>query len=144
MNYRAIVFSVVGLLLTGCNHPNQRILTPGYVQFPFTKTILQNTPIQLNFATELNPDCSSRGYPIVNVVTEPRNGALRISRTHDYTNFLTLTSQAECNKKRNPGVEVKYIPQADFVGSDSTLIETIYPNGNVVRIRYNIVVRPQS
>lgn len=142
--YKFLIASCVALGISGCNYSNRQFFSPGYSQFSTSKTTFQDTPIRLSFFADLNPDCSNRGYPVSQVLEQPKNGTLNISHINNFTNYVSLISpQVECNKKRSPGSEVKYVPFEGFVGSDSAVVETVFPNGNVSRNRYNVVVRPR-
>lgn len=105
------------------------------------KTVLRDRPQSLYFAYDLNPDCTSRGEPVIQILDAPKNGTATVANARDYTNFTPPNERVVCNKVKREGKRLTYRPNPGFVGSDSMVIDAIFPSGTVRHRRYVITVR---
>lgn len=129
------------MMLGGCGYAYRSSASIGYSQFTVLRTTFQNKPLVLNFVSLLNADCSSRTLPVAQIVEDAKNGIIKTQVAKDYTNFPTYNQRAECNKKKSPGLQIEYVPSRDFVGTDTAVVDIVYPDGTVLRNRFNLIVR---
>jgi hypothetical protein len=100
------------------------------------------SPVRLDFVYSTNPDCTAAGMPEIRIIQQPQNGRVEITKTADFPNFPASNIRSECNRRRVPGVLVRYISERGFVGADSVTIEGLFPSGaNYGARRYTITVK---
>jgi hypothetical protein len=105
------------------------------------RTGLAGQPIRLNFASTVNPDCSSAGATTVRVTQPPQHGRLDIAKAMDFPSFARKTVRTHCNKRRVAGTLIRYVSQRGFVGTDSAAVEIFFANGVHATRSYRINVR---
>jgi hypothetical protein len=96
----------------------------------------------LDFLYSLDPDCSSKGFAVVRVIEEPKNGKLATEEGTGFPNFAKDNPRHECNTRRIDGVSIFYEPNSGFIGPDSIVLDVIFPSGNLSKRRYSIDVKP--
>ena len=103
--------------------------------------VVSGQPIKLHFSYAVNPDCSPRGEITVRVTSSPQHGQVSIVRAQDFPSFVNENPRSICNRRRVPGVSLRYVSQRGFIGSDSFAVETVYPDGILRQNEYTIDVR---
>ncbi len=131
----------VGLVAGACVGHSQPTVRAEAAQVGPPRTTAKNTRIKLDFASILNPDCSSPGLPIVTVLEQPKNGKVKIAKSADFTNFAQDNQRWHCNLRKTPGVLIEYVPNRDFSGTDTLMVDAIYPDGTALQNRYDLIVR---
>ena len=106
-----------------------------------TKYALSGVPITLFQVSSTNPDCSASGVPTVRVAQDPQHGRLTITRGGVFAYFAPSNARSACNRRRVPGVTVKYVSQRGYTGPDTTAVEVFFPNGRAGQTSYFISVR---
>jgi hypothetical protein len=118
---------------------------PAYAQFFPNQTArlaASGSPVRLDFVYSTNPDCTAAGHPEIRIIQQPQNGRVEVTKTADFPNFPPSNIRSECNRRRVPGVLVRYTSQRGFVGTDSVTIEGLFPSGaNYGARRYTITVK---
>jgi hypothetical protein len=109
--------------------------------FNVNKVATPSNPLKLDFATSLNPDCTSSGPIEVRVITPPTNGQVQVSRTKDYPRYTSVNQRYHCNARPVPGVRTVYTPRSGFIGQETVVLETFFPSGNTYRSTFNVTVR---
>ena len=69
-----------------------------------------------------------------------RAAADEIRRVGVFPNFPEQNPRRACNRRRVPGVQVIYVSQRGYVGSDNVVIEVFFPAGRGVRVHTPIQV----
>lgn len=105
------------------------------------RTVVNGKTIQLYFFASINPDCSSRGMPTINVTQQPQHGRVRVTRGNDFVTFPESNVRSVCNRRRVSGVGLHYTAQRGYVGPDSVGAEIISPSGGYRRGTFNVNVR---
>ena len=105
------------------------------------KTFMTGDRFKLNFYSSVHPDCTLTGYPIVRLVVPPSNGSLTTEQATDYPGYPSDNQRYECNRRQVPGTRVLYLSQPDFVGTDTAVIEVIFPSGDTRTVTYNMTVK---
>jgi hypothetical protein len=105
------------------------------------KVAAAGKPLELYWATSVNPDCSSRGAVTIKVTEPPRHGRVTISRTGVFPTFSAANVRQHCNTRRVPGVKAFYVSQRGYQGPDRVAIDVIWPSGRYVRRDISITVR---
>jgi hypothetical protein len=103
--------------------------------------VINGQTIQLGFFVSANPDCTARGYAVVNITQQPQHGRVRITRGSDFSYFPASNPRSECNRRRLPGVGVHYTAERGYTGYDTVGVELLFPSGRHGRGSYNLYVR---
>jgi hypothetical protein len=98
-------------------------------------------PLKMGNYYSINPDCSSLGQPTVRVAEQPKHGRLEISQTTDFPYFSEGNVRHACNTRRVPVMQMTYIPDAGYNGSDSFQTDVVYASGQNQILRYRVEVR---
>ncbi|MEL6060440.1 MULTISPECIES: hypothetical protein [unclassified Methylobacterium] len=104
-------------------------------------TTVRDHALSLYFTVELNPDCTRRGTPLIQLLEAPLNGSVTVTNARDYPYFRPPNERVACNKKKYDGKRLTYHPKPGFTGTDNVLIDEIASSGSVKNIRYVITVR---
>jgi len=112
---------LASMVLSGCVHPAApppvvRIMPSN--QFAYNRTALAGTTTTMDFAFDLNPDCSVRSTPTIRVLNPPTNGTVQVVEKEDFPSFQASNVRFACNKNRAKGMAVTYTPNPGFFGSD--------------------------
>lgn len=99
-------------------------------------------PQHVGFYYAVNPDCSSGGLVQTRVKTQPTHGSVTLVQADGYSNFPAGSPAAQCNSKKNPGIEVMYTSAKDFVGSDQFTVVGVGPKGRYMETDYTVNVLP--
>ena len=105
------------------------------------RTVVNGKTSQLYFFASINPDCSARGYPTVNITQQPQHGRVKIARGQDFVTFPESNVRSACNRRRVGGVGLHYTAQRGYTGPDSIGAEVVYSSGRYRRGTFNIYVR---
>jgi hypothetical protein len=109
----------------------------GYVN----KVAAAGRPLELYWATSVNPDCTSRGPVTIKVVVPPSHGRVIIKRSGVFTNFSAANVRQHCNTRRVSGVTAFYTSRRNYQGPDRVAIEVFWPSGRHLRQEVSIAVR---
>jgi hypothetical protein len=104
------------------------------------RTAVAGMVLRVNFATAINPDCSSLPLFTVRIMKPPAHGVVKIEAGEEFPTFPPTNVRSECNKQRVPGILVGYTADADYTGADTFVLHTISPNGLVQNQTYLITV----
>jgi hypothetical protein len=88
---------------------------------------------------ELNPDCSSRGYPTVTVVPPAANGRIATEPGEEFPHYPKDSDNDACNKQRVPVTAIYYTSKSGYVGPAA--VSVITPTGTLCCAAYKIVVQ---
>jgi hypothetical protein len=105
------------------------------------KVAAAGRPLQLYWATSVNPDCSSAGSVTIKLAEPPSHGRVTISRTGVFPNFSAANARQHCNTRRVAGVKAFYVSQRGYQGPDRVALDVIWPSGRYVRHNVSIGVR---
>src|SRR5262249_37726247 len=67
------------------------------------RVVVVDQPVQIEFVTALNPDCSVIGVAGVRTVDEPKHGKLTVEKGGGFTNFPQDNTRSACNRRRSAG-----------------------------------------
>jgi hypothetical protein len=104
-------------------------------------TAISGKPLKLNFSNAINPDCTSKGEPVVRLSQAPQHGKVTISKASDFPSFPKGNARRDCNKKRVAGTQTVYVSERGYFGTDAAAIEIIFPTGATARRSYIINVK---
>lgn len=119
-----ITSSFVVLGLSGC------VTAENDARDAYTKTSLSGQEIFIYHDTEVNPDCSNAGMPVVKAVAGPSHGSVRIIQSKVYPNFSRDNMRYKCNAKAVDGIKVLYTSDKGFKGRDKVTISGHTSTGN--------------
>ncbi len=106
-----------------------------------SKTMVAGSKLELYGYFSVNPDCTSLGDTVIRVATPPAHGVIGVHKGRSFPNFNSSNIRYVCNTHRVPSIIVEYRPQPGFVGTDSVMIEAIFPNGEDRTDTYNVIVK---
>ena len=93
------------------------------------------------FTDTVNPDCSSRGLPQVNLIEAPQAGQVSLKNALDFPSLPQTDPSFHCDQQRVSGVQVFHQSRVGYVGADAFMIELVFPSGDSSRITYAMDVR---
>jgi hypothetical protein len=105
------------------------------------KVAAAGKPLELYWATSVNPDCSAAGAVTIKVVEPPSHGRVSINRTGVFPTFSAANVRQRCNTRRVAGVKAIYVSQRGYQGPDRVAIDVIWPSGRYLRHEVSITVR---
>ena len=117
------------------------LLLPSIVQAQLTGTAASGHPVRIYYAYATNPDCSSQGQPVIKLAQAPQHGKVTISRGGVFPNFPASNIRNACNRRRVSGLEVYYVSQRGYTGTDTAAFEVIFPDGQLRQLTVFINVR---
>jgi Domain of Unknown Function with PDB structure (DUF3857)/Transglutaminase-like superfamily len=106
-----------------------------------TRTAVQDQRLRMATLFDLNPDCSVIGIPTVRILEPPKSGTVSVEKGNGFPSFPENSSRAKCNANSVDGEFVFYMPKPGYVGSDSVMVEVIYPDGTAGTRHYAIEVK---
>jgi hypothetical protein len=106
-----------------------------------TRVAAVDQPLRVAFLYDVNPDCSVIGMPTVRVVEQPKSGKVTVENGTGFPGFPANNVRSKCNSNRVDGMVLSYIPNPGYAGTDSVLVDIIYPDGNASKRRYAIEVK---
>jgi hypothetical protein len=106
-----------------------------------SKIAASGSPILLLQVYSTNPDCSAAGRPVVRPTQSPEHGRMTITHTSVFPNFPQSNVRSTCNKRRVPGVVIRYVSQRGYTGTDAAAFEVYFPGGQARRASFFITVR---
>jgi hypothetical protein len=106
-----------------------------------TRTAVQDQRLRMATLFDLNPDCSVIGIPTVRILEPPKSGTVSVEKGNGFPSFPENSSRAKCNAGSVDGEFVFYMPKPGYVGSDSVMVEVIYPDGTAATRHYAIEVK---
>ena len=98
------------------------------------KVVASGRPLMLYQASATNPDCTSAGAVVLRVAQAPEHGRVAIRNTGVFPRFAESNIRSACNRRRVPGVEAVYTSQRGYLGSDTVVLEALFPAGRGVRV----------
>jgi antitoxin (DNA-binding transcriptional repressor) of toxin-antitoxin stability system len=102
-------------------------------------TAASGSNARLDFWISINPDCTSRGRPVVRVTAAPQNGRALVVPARD---FIPQNAKlSHCSNRRTAGTHVRYVSRKGFVGTDRVSVEVFFPTGRHLAVTYTIDVR---
>ncbi len=90
----------------------------------------------------LNPDCSPEESSVAAAIIKspPAHGTFVTERGEDFPNFPRENQRFPCNLKRSPAVLAYYTAAPGYNGTDTVLVDVIFPRGETRVIEYRITV----
>jgi hypothetical protein len=129
----------------GAAQPSRAIVVPVAARpgtfRAFSKTVAAGTTMRLDFASNVNPDCTSAGLTTIRVTQQPVHGGTRVEQTRDFPRFPPINARFACNKTKVPGMALLYTPASGFTGSDYLAFETISIEGVDREFRVALTVK---
>jgi hypothetical protein len=107
----------------------------------FARTVPAGTTMRLDFAYNINPDCTSGGLTTIRVAQQPVHGDTRVQQARDFPRFPPVNVRFACNKTKVPGMALLYTPAPGFTGSDYLAFETISTEGTDREFRVALTVK---
>ena len=98
-------------------------------------------PAVLDFASAINPDCSSRGLPKLWVSRLPEHGTASVFSHGGHPHFPSGSPYAVCNATLVPGVVVTYTPGSGYSGADAVEFQETDVDGRHQAFRVALTVR---
>lgn len=98
------------------------------------KVVASGRPLMLYQASATNPDCTSAGAVVLRVAQAPEHGRVAIRKTGVFPRFAESNIRSVCNRRRVSGVEAVYTSQRGYLGSDTVVLEALFPAGRGVRV----------
>ena len=95
----------------------------------------------LDFASAINPDCSSRGLPKLWVSRLPEHGTASVFSHGGHPHFPSGSPYAVCNATLVPGVVVTYTPGSGYSGADAVEFQETDVDGRHRNFRVALTVR---
>src|ERR1700728_600173 len=93
--------------------------------------------IAMIFLSVVVGGCASSPPPAKSASTQ---GTVEFVNADGYPSFPSTSPGYDCNKKKNPGVEVIYTSEKDFVGTDRFTVQGIGPKGKYMETDYTVRV----
>jgi hypothetical protein len=106
-----------------------------------SKTVVAGARYQLSFFTSLHADCTSIGYPVVRVLAAPAHGSLTTEEATDYPAYARDNQRYDCNLRKVPGTRLFYQSEPNFAGTDTAVVEVIYPSAEARTITFGLTVK---
>ena len=105
------------------------------------KVIPAGSTAKVGFHYIVRADCRSEGTTTVNVVTPPKGGEILTAPGSGHTHFAARSKFARCNGRLMPGTDILYRASPDFTGTDSFVVEDVYPDGTARQFPMTVSVR---
>jgi hypothetical protein len=86
-------------------------------------------------------DCTSGGYPTLNILSAPEHGRVSVEQEVGVPLFDKNDSRSACSQKSFPGSKLYYTSEAGFTGTDRLEFERIGVQGAYEHYDYTINVR---
>jgi hypothetical protein len=102
---------------------------------------VSGTPQKLGFFSAVNPDCTTKGIPVLRVTRTTVHGSASISEDAGYPEFPAASPYYHCNRQRTQGVAISYTSNAGYIGDDTVSVEIIFPGGGYKTFDYSIIVK---
>src|ERR1700758_2423941 len=81
------VLSVTGCVIQQQQPPVASQIPASNAERLVEKTAIAGQTIKIDFAYQLNPDCTVRGIPTVIINGQPAHGTARVTETDDFTSY---------------------------------------------------------
>ena len=108
--------------------------TPVKKTFNLEKTVAVNSSLNLITSVKLALDCTPQNFDDeIKILQQPLHGAVKTVTENIFPQFPQGIPQYACNAKRAPARLIIYKPEADYVGPDSVVIESIGPGADLTR-----------
>jgi len=97
--------------------------------------------LRLVFASDVKPDCSSAGAPVIHVINDAQHGRVRIQPEQASPSFAQNNPRSACNQRRITGVGVYYTSDKGYVGDDFVTLHYEFDDGGEQIEDYAIAVK---
>ncbi len=132
----AAAYVAVGFVVASCaDHPKPEI-APIQV-----RGALSGVPQQIGSFYNVNPDCSTGGYPTLKVAKAPLHGQVRVEQGTAFSDYPKDSIRAVCNGKIVPATVIHYVSEPGYIGEDSVAFERIGVSGGYGYHEFKINVR---
>ncbi len=105
------------------------------------KVVHSGTLTPIGFHYYLEEGCRSPGPVQINVVTPPQNGEVSEGPRSAHPSYPATSHLAACNRVKIRGTEIYYRSAPGYHGSDSYVVERVFPNGDAQRFQIDVSVR---
>jgi hypothetical protein len=97
--------------------------------------------LRLTFASEVKPDCTFAGMPVIHVVKDATHGRIRIRTEPGFPGFDEDNPRHACNEWRIKGLGVYYTSDDGYVGDDFVTLHYDFGGGDEATDDYAITVQ---
>ncbi len=97
--------------------------------------------LRLAFASEVKPDCTFGGMPVIHVVKDAAHGRVRIQTEPGFPSFDEGNPRHFCNEWRIKGFGVYYTSDDGYVGDDFVSLHYDFGGGDETTDEYAITVQ---
>ena len=105
------------------------------------KVVHSGTLTPIGFHYYLEEGCRSPGPVQINVVTPPQNGKISEGPRSAHPSYPATSHLAACNRVKVSGTEIYYRSAPGYLGSDSYVVERVFPNGDAQQFQIDLSVR---
>jgi hypothetical protein len=89
----------------------------------------------------LKLDCAPSSWQEVTLSKPPENGEAKLVEANTIINYTAPNPRVKCNGKTTKAMQLQYIPNKGYKGSDSIEVELINDAGQRNTFTYNITVK---
>jgi len=97
--------------------------------------------LRLTFASDVKPDCSVGGAPVIHVINDAQHGRIRLQPEQASPSFAQDNPRSVCNQRRVAGVGVYYTSDKGYVGDDFVTLHYEFDDGGQQIEDYAITVK---
>ena len=106
----------------------------------FSRVAVADQLLRVGFFYDLNPDCTLIGVPTVRIVEPPKSGRAAIEKATGFPRSPpAIPVQVQRRARRRRGAHLH--AQFRHTGSDSIVVEVIFPDGTASKRHYTIDVK---
>jgi hypothetical protein len=132
---RCVLLTLCVALASCAEHPKPEIAS---VQ---VRGALSGARQKIESFYNVNPDCTTGGYPTLKVAKAALHGHVEIEQGTAFAEYPKDNIRASCNGRNVPATVVYYTSEPAYVGSDSVAFERIGVSGGYGYHEYTINVR---
>ena len=126
------------LALAACATPQAE--TPP-ANAPMVRGALSGVRQQLNSFYNVNPDCTTGGYPTLKLAKAPQHGQVSVEQGMAFADYPKDNIRSACNGRSVPATLIYYMSEPGYVGADSVAFDRIGVSGGYGYHDYMINVR---
>ncbi len=106
-----------------------------------TKNAVPSKPLILGNFFALDINCKLIPMNDVRLVYGPAHGKVLMANQRAAAAYRSSNPRSACNGRQYPAKTISYISEPNYTGADVVVVDSIDANGEMVRMRYNIIVR---
>lgn len=108
---------------------------------PARQTVTSGQGVRLAFVSELNPDCSPAGAPIIHLLGDPLHGQVHLQSETGFPTFDEGNPRRICNQRRVQGVSAYYTSDKRYEGDDFVTLHYEFSDGSEATSDFVITVK---